>query len=418
MKKNIFLSIGNGILTVINGILWFFDLIFRNIGNVFKYIGKAIAFVLVFIGKFINLFLVKCIKPIIIAIKRFFSFVFRKISNLFAKDSSKGITDESEINKKSKAIITRIPYRKRQALWGYIFITPLMIGFIYFFVFPFFTTLLFSFSNIYRAGQIKDINETLGVVTEWVGFDNYKYIWNIHATFKETLGNVFVDTLINVLMILIFSLIIAVVLNSKFKGRSFARAVFFMPVIFNSQAVELAMSTGQALTDAMEESGQDIFSTMFNFKDFLTNANIPAVAVNFLAESSASIFDVISYSGVQILIFLSGIQSVPKHLYEAAKIEGATQYEIFWKITFPMVTPLMMTAGVYTVVDSFLRSDLLSLMDKYSIAGNVEDYTLGLGALTNDGVYAAMSILFCLVSLAVVVIVLLAIRKLVFYHDE
>ena len=130
-----------------------------------------------------------------------------------------------------------------------------------------------------------------------------------------------------------------------------------------------------------------------------------------------SIFDVISYSGVQILIFLSGIQSVPKHLYEAAKIEGATQYEIFWKITFPMVSPLMLTAGVYTVVDSFLRSDLLKLMDKYGLAGDVT-YTLGLGNLTNDGIYAAMSILFFLVSLAVVIIVLLAIRKLVFYRDE
>ena len=83
-----------------------------------------------------------------------------------------------------------------------------------------------------------------------------------------------------------------------------------------------------------------------------------------------------------------------------------------------MVSPLMMTAGVYTVVDSFLRSELLTIMDKYAIAGNVEDYTYGLGSLTKDGVYAAMSILFCLVSLAVVVIVLLAIRKLVFYYDE
>ena len=82
-----------------------------------------------------------------------------------------------------------------------------------------------------------------------------------------------------------------------------------------------------------------------------------------------------------------------------------------------MVSPLMLTAGVYTVVDSFLRSELLTLMKKYSIAGDVA-YTLGLGNLTNDGVYAAMSILFCLVSLAVVIIVILAIRKLVFYHDE
>lgn len=422
MKENIFKKILHVILSGINGILWFFNLLFTGFKLLFGYIFKGVAFVLVNIGKVVHLFVSKCIKPIINATKNLFV-KFRNVleklwQKILKKFEGKGEENELAQKKRRNVLFSKMTYRQRQAIWGYVFITPLIIGFIYFFVFPFFTTVLFSFSNIYRAGVLSSTNEVLGVVTEWVGFDNYDYIWNIHAKFKDTLGSVFFDSLLNVLMILIFSLIIAVVLNSNFKGRSFVRAIFFMPVIFNSQAVEAAMSTGAALTNAMEESGQDIFSTMFNFGDFLTNANIPVVAVNFLTSASDSIFDVISYSGVQILIFLSGIQSVPRHLYEAAKIEGATQYEIFWKITFPMVSPLMMTAGVYTVVDSFLRSELLSIMDKYAIAGNVEDYTYGLGALTNDGIYAAMSILFCLVSLAVVVIVLLAIRKLVFYYDE
>lgn len=422
MKENIFKKILHVILSVINGILWFFNLLFTGIKLAYYYISKGVGFVLVNIGKVVHLFVSKCIKPIIKVLGSAYIKVRNALERLGQKIAKKfeGKGEEKElVSKKRKNILfSKMTYRQRQAIWGYVFITPLIIGFIYFFVFPFFTTVLFSFSNIYRAGVLNSTNEVLGVVTEWVGFDNYDYIWNIHPTFKDTLGTVFFDSLLNVLMILIFSLIIAVVLNSNFKGRSFVRAIFFMPVIFNSQAVEAAMSTGAALTDAMEESGQDIFSTMFNFSDFLTNANIPVVAVNFLTTASDSIFDVISYSGVQILIFLSGIQSVPRHLYEAAKIEGATQYEIFWKITFPMVSPLMMTAGVYTVVDSFLRSELLTIMDKYAIAGNVEDYTYGLGSLTKDGVYAAMSILFCLVSLAVVVIVLLAIRKLVFYYDE
>ena len=190
-----------------------------------------------------------------------------------------------------------------------------------------------------------------------------------------------------------------------------------MPVIFNSQAVDAATSVGATLTDAMERAGQDVFTTMFNFSDFLLAANVPVTAVNFLTNAAKNIFDVISYSGVQILIFLSGIQSVSKQLYEAAKIEGATQYEIFWKITFPMVSPLMLTAGVYTVVDSFLRSDLLRLMNPYSTGGDMST-VVGLGALTRDGIYSAMSILFVLVSLATLTIVLLALRKLVFYYDD
>lgn len=423
MKENFFKKIINVILLVLDAIFGIFNYAFKGFGIAFKYIWKGVSFVFITIGKGVHFVVKKVFAPAVKAIGSVFKSIGNAINKAYIKLTSRG-TDKGDIKegtqKKSfiqRLLATKFTYHKRQAMWGYVFITPLIIGFIYFFLFPFITTVVFSFSNIYRAGVLQGTNETLGVVTEWVGFENYKFIWNVHSTFKETLGSVFVDTLLNVVLILVFSLIIAVVLNSNFKGRSFVRAVFFMPVIFNSQAVDMAMSSGAAMTDAMEQEGQTIFSAMFNFADFLTEANLPVAAVNFLTNASDSIFDVISYSGVQILIFLSAIQSVPKHLYEAAKIEGATQYEIFWKITFPMVSPLMLTAGVYTVVDSFLRSELLTLMKKYSIAGDVA-YTLGLGNLTNDGVYAAMSMLFCLVSLAVVIIVILAIRKLVFYHDE
>lgn len=421
---NVFKKIGNGVLAALNGFFCAFSILFQGISWLLKKLWQGISFVFVGIGRGVHFFLVKCIKPIFVGIGNFFKLVLCKIERLFnrifrSKKSSDSTYEKEGSEKKSvisSFLSTKITYRKRQALWGYLFITPLIIGFVYFFLFPFITTIVFSFSNIYRAGVIKDTGEVMGVVTEWVGFDNYDYIMNVHSTFKDTLGSVFLDSLLNVVMILIFSLIIAVVLNSKFKGRSFVRAVFFMPVIFNSQAVDTATKIAGSINE-MLEGEQDIFSTMFNFADFLTNANVPAFAVNFLTGASDSIFDVISYSGVQILIFLSGIQSVPKHLYEAAKIEGATQYEIFWKITFPMVSPLMLTAGVYTVVDSFMRSELLTIMDKFALAGDTT-YTLGLGNLTNDGVYAAMSILFCLVSAVVVMIVLLAIRKTVFYYDE
>lgn len=312
---------------------------------------------------------------------------------------------------------SKIVYNKRQALWGLVFVLPLMIGLVYFFVIPFATTVIYSFSNVENLGYNSETNQFIGVVTEWVGFDNYKYIWNEHATFKQYLLDSFVNTSVNVPLILIFSLIIAVVLNSEFKGRAFVRAVFFMPVIFNSQAVDVAMASGQLATEAMEETGTDLFSTMFNFQDFLLDANLPTTIVTFLANASSSIFDIISYSGVQILIFLSGIQSVPKHLYEAAKIEGATQYEIFWKITFPMVSPLMLTAGVYTVVDSFLRSEVLTSINKIKGAGVIK-LADGLGNLTNYGVHAAMSWLFCISSLIIIGVVVFLLSRMVFYYDE
>lgn len=426
MLKKIF----KGLLFALDKFFYAFVCLFRGCWWLLKKIWFGISFVFIFIGMLLDKFIKACFYPI----GRFFKKLFIKIRDGIEKITFK-IRDkrderrqkkqesgkEGKFEKFSKRLKsyfnTHFTYRRRQALWGIIFIIPLIIGFIYFFLLPFITTIVFSFSNIYRTTPNQYTSNVYGAVTEWVGFDNYRFVWSVHSTFKETLWSVFKSTLVNTLMILVFSLIIAVVLNSKFRGRAFVRAVFFMPVIFNSQAVDAATSIGATVTDAMEKSGQDIFTTMFNFSDFLTAANVPMTAVNFLTNAAKNIFDVISYSGVQILIFLSGIQSVSKQLYEAAKIEGATQYEIFWKITFPMVSPLMLTAGVYTVVDSFLRSDLLKLMSSYSTGGDVS-FSLGLGALTKDGIYSAMSILFILVSLAVLTIVLLALRKLVFYYDD
>lgn len=364
------------------------------------------------------------------AIKGFFSKIknaikgfFGKIKNAIGKFFS--MIGETKVMRKISYYLSWLPnkignklsFNTKKAIWGVIFIIPLMIGFVYFFLLPFISTIIYSFSNVIRVTETDVTGSAIGTVTEWVGFDNYKYVWSVHGTFKETLFSSFTGTLLDVLLILIFSLIVAVVLNSKFRGRAFVRAVFFMPVIFNSQAIDAAMAAGSALTDAMESQNNDVLTSMFNFSDFLTNAKLPPTAVTFLTDASNSIFDVISYSGVQILIFLSGIQSVPKHLYEAAKMEGATQYEIFWKITFPMVSPLMLTAGVYTVVDSFLRSDLLNLMATYETPGTLA-FTKGLGGLTNDGVYAAMSILFVLLSVFSLVIVFVVISRMVFYYDE
>jgi ABC-type sugar transport system permease subunit len=316
-----------------------------------------------------------------------------------------------------RKLTRNLTYRKKKSLWGFVFVIPLIIGFGYFFLIPFITTVFYSFSHIQTIGLNPITGDNMGVITENIGFDNYQFVWNQHSTFRQTLLTSFGNTLLEVPLVLIFSLILAVVLNTKFPGRSFVRAVFFMPVIFNSQAVEVAMTTGAALTSATEEMTSAFFQGGFDFSMFLLEAGIPGGIVTFLGNVTSSIYDVITYSGVQILIFLSAIQSVPKHLYEAAKMEGATQYEIFWKITFPMVSPLMLTAGVYTVVDSFLRSDLLTTLGAYSVNKFVS-LTDGLGMVTAHGIHAAMSWLFCLSSIILISLVLIVVSRMVFYYDE
>lgn len=307
----------------------------------------------------------------------------------------------------------RISHKKRKLIWGFVFVVPLIIGFVYFFFIPFITSLVYSFSFVENV-----VGE--GIVATSVGWDNYVYVFTEAATtagsFTEIMVSAILDIISDIPVILIFSLIVAVVLNSKFKGRALVRAIFFMPVIFNSQAIDLAMTSATALQAAMENATTDLFQDMFSFQDFLLNANIPTGGVTFLGTASSKIYDIVSYSGVQILIFLSAIQSVPKHLYEAAKMEGATQYEMFWKITFPMVSPMMLTAAVYTVVDSFLTSPLVNVINTYNSPNKVLSATLG--RLSYYGINAAMSWVFALVSIIIVALVLIVLSKAVFYYDE
>ena len=363
-------------------------------------------------------------------VKEFFAKIFATIKGAlvkalyFIQDMLSKFGELTAVQK-TKDVLAYVPrrltrnlkYNQRKAVWGIVFIIPLLIGFVYFFLIPFITTIFFSFSYVHSLGTNSVTGEFVGITTEWIGFDNYKFVWSQHATFKQTLTSAFGNTFLNVILILIFSLIIAVVLNSKFKGRAFVRAVFFMPVIFNSQAVDVAMSTGEALSSSVENATAELFASMFNFQEFLIRANLPMGAINFLGSATNSIYSIISFSGVQILIFLSGIQSVPKHLYEAAKMEGATQYEIFWKITFPMVSPLMLTAGVYTVVDSFLRSEVLAIIKGFS-NNNFVKLATGYGSVSNYGIHAAMSWLFALASILIISIVLILISRMVFYYDE
>jgi len=149
-------------------------------------------------------------------------------------------------------------------------------------------------------------------------------------------------------------------LNTKFKGNVLARAIFFLPVILASEAVDIALSQAVDLQALMRGTSGIFGDLQINL--FLIESGFPKELVDFLSSIVNTIFTVISIAGVQILIFLAGLQSIPTNLYEAAKVEGATPYESFWKITIPMVSPHIVTVGVFTIVDSFLRSPVTTLI--------------------------------------------------------
>lgn len=246
-------------------------------------------------------------------------------------------------------------YKRQKTIWAFIFLAPWLIGFVMLFLVPMIRSLWFSFY------QLEGVSG--GLNTTFVGIQNYLYAWNEHVTstssFNIELINTTVDAVINLPVLLIFSLFIAVMLNMEFRGRALVRAIFFIPVILNSAAVNSALGGGEAIAAILEEQG---IGQIFDLEFYLIQSGMMPWLITFIVGLIERIYDILSLAGVPILLFLASIQSVPKHLYEAAKIEGATSYETFWLITLPNVSPHIITVVVYALVDTFLTSPVSTVI--------------------------------------------------------
>ena len=203
-------------------------------------------------------------------------------------------------------------------------------------------------------------------------------------------------------------------LNKKFPGRAVVRAIFFLPVIMNSNAIQAALDLSSTMmaggvTSQAVETGVTAASTMAFDIDYLigmfTNLGIPVVVLDYVVQAVDRINDIIQASGVQIVIFIAALQSIPGSLYEVAKIEGATGYETFWKVTFPMVMPHIITNIVYTIVDSFTQSDVVDLA--YDVAFKEFNY----------GLSSVFSIVSTVVTCFILVVVVGFIQRRTFYYN-
>ncbi len=248
-------------------------------------------------------------------------------------------------------------YKRQKHIWAAIFLAPWVIGFLMFFLIPFVRSFYFSFFELEGTPE--------GIIKTFVGFHNYYYALNEQVTastsFRVELLNTTLDAIINIPVLLIFSLFIAVMLNMEFKGRAFVRAIFFIPVILNSAAVTSALGGGDLMATLLEEQG---INQIFDLEYYLLQTGMMPWLITFIVGLIDRIYAILSLAGVPILLFLASIQSVPKHLYEAAKIEGATGYEMFWLITLPNVSPHIITVTVYALVDTFLTSSVSQIISE------------------------------------------------------
>jgi len=236
---------------------------------------------------------------------------------------------------------------------GHLFTLPFVIGFILMFLYPFIQSILFSFSKLEISSQ--------GYKLSFVGFENYYNALFINAEYPRLLAETAVQMLRNVPLILVFSFFASILLNQQFKGRLFARVVFFLPVILSADII-LRMESADYISAfldsalAEEAAAQGTLGTIFSrgqLVSLLMYLKLPQGLVTYIVTGSEQIATIIRSSGVQILIFLAGLQSISPSLFEVAKIEGATGWECFWMITFPMLSPLIVTNIVYSIIDFF-----------------------------------------------------------------
>lgn len=307
---------------------------------------------------------------------------------------------------KQKAKLSLLQKRMRT---GYLFILPWFVGFVLFYVRSLVMTGQFAFSTLeMNAGEG-------GYTLTFAGLNNFIYAFRAHATFKQVLTTSIMNMLVDVPLIIFFSLFMALLLNKKFPGRFIIRAIFFLPIILNADAITSALELSAAMmnggissmaTEVVENATATSSGMSVDyFIDLFMSLGIPTSLLDYVMAAVARINDIISASGVQIIIFIAALQSIPGSMYEVAKIEGATGYETFWKVTFPMVMPHIITNVVYTIIDNFARSEVVDLA--YQTAFKHFDYGL-------SSVFSLVStIITCIILVAVVGFI----QKKTFYYN-
>lgn len=242
-------------------------------------------------------------------------------------------------------------FEARRQKEAYFLVAPWVLGLLLFFVGPLISSLIYSFSDVrIDAGE---------VVTDFVGFKHYNEIINVDDSYIPNLSKAITYMFTNLPIIFALSLVLAVVLNQKFVGRTVFRGIFFLPVIIAS-SVAMVHMRGAAMGAQLftVSSGAEYsYGGLIDFSGIITELDLPSQISDILLRYLNSVFGIIWKCGIQTILFLSGLQSIPNSLYEVSKIEGASKWEEFWFITVPMLRNVMLLVLVFTMLDLFTSLD-------------------------------------------------------------
>lgn len=291
---------------------------------------------------------------------------------------------------------------RKKARWGYLFILPLCLGLIFQFGIPTIRSVIFSLLRVDLSAE--------GFRTTPIGLRNYYDALFVNTVFREKAVRSLLDMLLNLPLITIFSFFAASLINNKFRGRAVVRVIFFLPLVLAapslmnfdaSDALQTMMGSGNNYKASQSLAGIE----SLNLANMLISSGVlPTAVARYLSEAAGRIYDVIILSGVQIIIFLAALQSIPPTMYEVAAIEGASAWESYWKITFPMTSPMIMTCMIFTIIDSFTASTNQTL-------SMIEDTAFGNSL--NFGLSSAMSWIYSIMILLLLGVVTLIMRGVV-----
>lgn len=325
------------------------------------------------------------------------------------------MTNDLQLNNTVSAQKTKAPKRRkhasldrRKARAGWLFVLPFLIGFVAVYLPIIYDSIRYSFSHI-------KIVSGEGFTIENVGWANYNEALFVNPDFVRTLGTGIAELAFDIPAILLFSLFMAVLLNQKMAGRAVFRAIFFIPVILSTGLME-SINSANIMEDYMEDqqgiangTGESTASEIvsaIDIEQLFANMKIGTGLVDYVVQAINNIYDIVNRSGVQMLIFLAGLQSISPAIYESCQIDGATGWETFWKITFPMISPMILVNAVYTVIDSF-TTDSNTVMRFIS-----NTYTANNG----QEVSSAMAWMYFLIVILIVAVVAAICSAFVFYQ--
>jgi len=304
----------------------------------------------------------------------------------------------------NKVIRKRLTMKTRKSMFGLLFVSPIIVGI----VFIYFRVLIKSI--VYSFGKMD-----AQFINHFVGFENYKTVLFVNPDFVRDVMESVGMLLINIVVIIIYSIFVSSLINRDIKGKGIIRAFLFLPVIISTGVVSKIQSYDIVNQFSSISNAGGNVSQIANgllqadmIEKFILSLNVIPQVSGIVVVAIQNIFSLISQSGVQIIIFLAGLQAISPSIYESAYVEGASGWEVFWKITIPMLSPLILVSVVYTVIDSFTNSSNKIIQSIYYYITQTVDY----------GISAAMAWIYFTLIIFILLIILPLLSRITYYNNH